>query len=308
MRYGIIGLGPIGSTMAVLLRQAGHPVSALCGYEKKFEALKAAPVKLTGLFSASAEFTDVFNRIDEFLDSQPDVVLISTKCCDSPAVLKAMKESRPQFKGVIVSCQNGLDVEQQIVETFGSSQALRMVMNLGANLLNENLVNLVFCMSQYLSVRKSVDFKVTQQIAADLNATGFKVELREDYFTEVFRKVILNSSMGTVCAMTGLTMKGVLDDSHLSGIVKTMVQEGISVAKAMNLSIEPEFLNDAIAYMKKGGDHKPSIAVDLANDRPTENEAHCGAICRYAEKYHIDVPVTQTFYHLTRSREVSNRK
>ncbi len=308
MRYGVIGFGAVGSSIGTFLRQAGHPVSVLCGYFEKWTALRNAPVTLTGCLSAQARFTDVYLEMAEFLNFKPDVILICTKTCDSPAILKQIKELNPEIPSLFVSCQNGFDVESQAIEIFGPTRVLRMVLNLGARLRSENEIEVVFSMPHFLSLRPEVDESRTRQIATDLNTAGFPVELSAHYLEAVFRKVILNASMGTVCALNGKSMKEVFEMPDLTQNVRDIVSEGIVLAREMKLGIGPDFLEEAIEYMKKGGDHRPSMLTDIERNRPTENESHCGALYRIAQKYHIKVPVTERAYFMMKEKESAVRR
>ncbi|MEK6706885.1 MAG: 2-dehydropantoate 2-reductase [Bdellovibrionota bacterium] len=304
LMYAIIGMGPVGSTIAVHLAQAGHDLAILCGYEAKYTALASGPLVVKGKLSAHAKFGNLHMQMESFLETKPDVIFIATKSCDSPAILQTIKQSAKfDKKTVFVSCQNGLGVEEQIINVFGSQNALRMVMNLGCSLIGENEVNVTFIFPQILSLRIDVNMALTRQVAMDLTSAGFKTDLKEDYQPDIFRKAILNSSLSSVCALTGMTMKAVLDRPFLKRIVEEIVREGISIAKVRKIAIGAGFFNEAMSYLSSGGDHKPSMLVDIENRRRTENDYHCGKLVQYAENSGMRVPVTETVYGFLKSIE-----
>ena len=303
IHYGVIGMGPIGTTIAAMLRKAGRRVSVLCIDEVKTNALKDNRLTVSGELTADVKLTDVYMDMRQFLAGGLDFILITTKSPDLPGLLTALKKHNPPENIIYVSVQNGLDVEEQIINQFGSAKALRMVINMGCKLITDYQVQVVFALTQVLSRREDVDPVKNQILADDLTSAGFPTELVRDYQVEVYKKVMLNSSLSTVCALTGLSMVNALNDEGLYHIVRQILVESLAVGRAMGLALPPEFLEYALKYLLRGGDHKPSMLVDVEMRRRLENDDHCGRILHYAEKLNVPVPVLQTVYYLTRNLE-----
>lgn len=309
LRYGVIGLGPVGVTLACHLRQAGHEVSVYDIDRNKLAVFTERPLIVSGRLNATAQLNDICFNLKDLLDKKPDVILICVKTCYSLSVLQEIKKLESNHRTVLIACQNGLDIEEQIIDTFGSHRALRMVLNMGCGLVQEHESHVIFVMKHYLSLRKPVDAPLTEKVAQDFSKAGFPTETKEDYRVEAFKKCILNSSMGTVCALTGFTMRQCMQEKVSQKMVREILREGIAVAQAMDLAIPTSYLDEAMNYLSHGGGHKPSILVDIENHRETENEYHCGKIFHYASKYGIEVPVNQTLYYLLQCLEKNpNRK
>lgn len=303
LHYAVLGMGPVGSTIATLLKQSGRRVSVLCGERPQFNALMDHPMAVSGCLNAKAQFTDVFLDLRDVIAARPDVVLVVTKACDSPVLLGELKRFGIHDKAIMVSCQNGFDVEDQIIEAFGSARALRMVLNFGVGFLSLNEVRVNFNHPHVLSLRNEVDAGITRAIADDLNRAGMATELHAGYRSDVFKKVILNSAVGAVCALTGMTMKEVYQEKDVIRLVRQIIREGIAVGQAMKLNIADGFFDEAIQYLAQAGDHKPSILVDIEHARRTENDYQCGKIFENAEKLGLEVAATQTLYYLLESLE-----
>ena len=62
-------------------------------------------------------------------------------------------------------------------------------------------------------------------LADALNSAGIEVTLSSHYKREAFRKAILNTALGTVCAITRLTMQEVMQRPDLHRMVKEIVRE-----------------------------------------------------------------------------------
>lgn len=303
IHYGIIGIGPVGLTVAAHLKKAGQTVSVLSIEDNKTKALMSHQLKVSGRLSALVKLDHVFTNLREFMAARPSVIIIATKGPDLPALLEDIKRLHPASGTVFVSCQNGLDIENRIVEAFGSSQTLRIVINMGCKPVNDHHMEVVFALTHFLSLRSDVDETINHRLADDLNRAGFNIELIRNYQTEVYKKVVLNSSLSTVCALTGLSMVNAMNDPDLYHIVRTMLIEALAVGQAMGLDLPADYLDHALKYLCAGGDHKPSMLVDMELKRRPENEDHCGRILFYAQKHNVPVPVLQTIFYLMRNLE-----
>lgn len=303
--YGIIGFGPVGRVFAAHLTQAGHRVSVLYRDPTVRIAMRGHPLVITGELNATAEVTDLYNDLQEFLDIGMDVILICTKSSQSPGILNAIKAINYPKDIIFLSCQNGLDTEHQISDVFGPGHTLRMSVNMGCGKSSENKVQVNFAMSHYLSLMPDIDEKIIHQIAADFTEAGTCLEVRADYRTEVFKKALLNSSLGSLCAITRHTMSNVFGRDYMKPMVAQVIEEGIRIAQAMNIPITDDFLEDALGYLAKGGNHKPSILVDIENNNVTENEYMCGRLTRYAKEYGVEVTMIPIIYNLIKTTESS---
>jgi 2-dehydropantoate 2-reductase len=300
--YGVIGLGAVGRVIAAHLLQARHKVLVLTRQVSNCEKLLAKPLSIVGEATANAQVTHCFSELAEFIAAKPDVVLICTKNTDSKALLTQINALNPAPEMLFVSCQNGIDVEDQISEIFGRKRALRLVLNMGCSISGDNEVRVNFFMPHYLS---DLPFGAAyaQQIANELTAAGFTTQVKTDYRVETFKKALLNSSLGSLCAITRQTMSFVMDRPEMRSLVKQIVQEGIAIAQAMNISIASDFVDQAMLYLEKGGDHKPSVLVDIENNRKTENDYHCGKLAKYAQEYDVKVKLIPIISNLIKTIE-----
>jgi len=301
--YGIIGFGPIGRVFGAHLAQAGHRVSVMYRDPKVRIALRGHELEISGELNAAALITDLYSDMQEFLDQKPDVILIGTKSSDSPGIYQAIKALRHDDDLLFLSCQNGLDTEHQISDAFGPGHGLRMSVNMGCGKTSENAVKVSFAMCNYLSLMPDIDPDIIHRIADDFTTAGIELVAREDYRTEVFKKALLNSSLGSICALTRHTMSNIMGREYMRGMVAQIVEEGIRIAQAMNIPISDDFLDYAIGYLDKGGNHKPSILLDIENRKKTENEYLCGQLTRYAEEYGVDVTLIPIIYNLIKTTE-----
>ena len=305
MHYGVIGMGPVGATFAALLNAGGHRVSVLDGNLHRAELFRKKPLKVGGFYQAETQLKEVYTTFQDFAAADPSVVLMAVKTHTLPDIVSRIKNS-PLHDKAIVSCQNGIDSELEIAEVLGDDHAFRMILNFGVTYSTTHEVNVTFLNEpHFLSSVSPSQEALASEICADLNKAGMKVEFVKDLKGEIFKKAILNTSLGSVCALTRMTMAEVMSEAELKTMVTEIIKEGISVCRAYDIDVTPDFLERAVAYLSKGGNHKPSMLVDIETGRQTEVRHLAGKLFEYAQRREIPVPVTQSVFYLIKSLEKS---
>jgi len=143
----------------------------------------------------------------------------------------------------------------------------------------------------------------TKHIAQILSAAGLSTEESSNIKKDVWEKTILNAALCSICALTGQTMKEAMEFPHSRSLAIKVLEEGLTVAKADGYTFGAEALTQFIAYLEKGGAHKPSMLIDVENKRPTEVDFLSGAIACYGEKYKIPTPVNSFLTDLLKALE-----
>ncbi|MDJ0764472.1 MAG: 2-dehydropantoate 2-reductase [Myxococcota bacterium] len=300
MHYGIVGIGPVGAVFAAHLKQAGHEVSAIDLNVHRQRYLSHNPLVISGELPAEAQLTDLTTDMETFVGRGPEVVLICTKSGHSIDVLKQLRSFNIDDRTVFVSAQNGIDAEDDIAAIFGEDRAYRLVVHMGCNYVRKSEVWVEFARTNFLSDKGN---QISQQLFEAFNTGELKTTLTDRCKEEAFKKAVLNMSLSSICALTRLTMKEVMVEPELERMVREITRESIRVGQALGFNIGDDYLEYALSYLSQGGDHKPSMLVDIEQERITENEYHAGKLFRYAEQHGLDVPVIQTVYYLLKNLE-----
>jgi 2-dehydropantoate 2-reductase len=305
MHYGVIGMGPVGATFAAMLSQGGYRVSVLDANPHRAELFKMKPLKVQGYYKADIQLKEVHTSFYEFAENKPDVVLMSVKAHTIADIVSRIKNS-PLAKAAVISCQNGIDTELEIAKILGDDQAFRMVLNFGVTYSSTHEVNVNFLNEPHFFSPVSKNRRqFAEKIVEEFSTSGVKLELVDDIRKEVFKKTILNTSLGSICALTRMTMAEVMNEDELTIMVNGIIREGIAVCKAYDIDIPADFHDKAIAYLARGSNHKPSILVDIETGRQTEVRYLAGKLFEYAREKDIAVPVTQSVFYLIKSLEKS---
>lgn len=303
LHYGVVGTGPVGRVFAGLLRQAGHRVTVLCHHTPTQQILQRRPVVVKGRLQAYAQLDEVLLEVADFVATQPDVVLICIKSVDTEHLLKTLLVHGPKPQTLFVSCQNGIGTEDIIARICGAGRALRMVLNMGCDVSCGNEVVVTFSDTHVLSQPPAVDPALVARIAGDLCEAGFPLEARADWRNEVFRKALLNASLGSLCAVTRHCMGCVMGQPEARAMVRDMLEEGIAICRAEGIELPEDYLQQALAYLERGGEHRPSILVDVEKGKVTENEFLCGELARLARHHGIPAPTISFVDRILRCTE-----
>ena len=140
-----------------------------------------------------------------------------------------------------------------------------------------------------------------------ISSSDFKTEFVEDVQPAVWKKVILNSALAPVCAITGETMKEAME-SDSRNLASMMIKEGEEVARALGISFGDDFHTVCMNYLSKGGHHKPSMLIDVENRNPTEIEYLNGKIVEIGKEYNIPVPFNEATTCYVRALESKYKK
>jgi 2-dehydropantoate 2-reductase len=146
-------------------------------------------------------------------------------------------------------------------------------------------------------------------------AGGLEAEPMPDLLPAQWSKLIFNSAINTVAAMTGLPHVALFaheaEFGDLGRLVHGLIDEGVAVAGAAGVELhdDPWEMNVlAVARGETGHSdyaHRPSMLEDVQAHRRTEVEFITGALVREAGRVGVAVPLSTAMYRLVRAREAS---
>jgi len=289
IKVGVIGLGPVGMILSVKLKESGYDVSICVRNKVKLEKIKNEGIVLEHVINSVTPFDQVYGTIEEMAEKEYDYLFFSTK---SYQTLEAAREAEllNSDKLTVIAAQNGIDVEELLVPSFGEPNILRMIVNFAGNLTSPNTVRVnFFTAPNYLG---SVDDSKTEASKTMANAlTLAKLDTENvnsfDLAKRTWEKTILNASLSALCGVGRLTMAEAMTDEDTVQLIEQTINEGIDVAEKEKIRFADDFLRKCLRYLKKGGDHFPSLAGDLIKNRPTEIDYFNGKIVQYGKKHYV---------------------
>jgi 2-dehydropantoate 2-reductase len=270
-KIAIVGAGPVGGILGAHLACAGHYV-VLCDILKDhLDAIKERGLIITGVSEMTAKCGRLACGVSELSDfPETDTIVVSTKASVMPRLIPEIKKiAQPGTR--FISCQNGLDNEEYLAETFGPDNVLRVVPNYAGGRLGDGEIWMSFFNPpNYIGAVTTKGEPLARQMAEMMSEAGLETQFTTDIKKYEWEKVILNASLSAVCALARKPMKDMMDFELTERLVEELLREGIAVAEACGVTFDEGFLEHCVQYLKKAGYHKTSMHQDIERGTPTE--------------------------------------
>ncbi len=306
IKIGIIGLGPVGMMLAVHFQEAGCDVLVCDNDRIKINQIKNEGIILEDVIQKKEKFQYVYTSSVELLQQNPDYVFIALKSYQVQDVLKEIPESNTS---VYISAQNGIDVEKIIVDKLGENRTGRMVINFAGNLSSSNTVKTTFFNPpNYIAILDDTKKSYAEEIATLLNSVQLQtLPVSSFELTKyTWEKTILNAALSPLCGIGRFTMAEAMAFPDTIELVEQIIEEAIEVAEAEKIRFPDDFIRNCLRYLKKGGKHFPSLAVDLMNNRLTEIDYMNGKIVEYGRKHYIRTSLNLSMVNMVKAMTQKN--
>lgn len=196
--------------------------------------------------------------------------------------------------GVLLTIQNGLGNYEALAAAVGEARVAVGVIYVGARLENGKLWATGPGKVELGLPSRTGPRRALETLAARLADGGMSVNVVEDAWTSVWRKVAVNAAMNPVTALLGYRNDELLADVAASRVADGLAAEVARVAMATGVKITedeaPRLWRD-IATLT--GANRSSMLQDVQAGRATEIDAICGAVHREGERRGVAAPLNQ---------------
>lgn len=301
-------MGPVGMILSIHLQEAGLEV-AVCDQDKiKGNLIKTNGVELEGVIKKKTNFKNVFSSVSEFENFNPDLLIVCLKTTHLPSAMKDIDKLSNKSMGVVCA-MNGIDVENMISQVIGESRTFRMVINFAGNLTAANIAKVTFFNPpNYLASvddSRKTEAELISQLLSDVKLETKQISSFE-LLKRTWEKTILNSSLSALCAVGRMTISEAMSNPDTVELVEQIIEEAVEVAEAEKIKFDDNFIRTCLRYLSKAGNHFPSLAVDLLNNRPTEIDFLNGKIVEYGRKHYIRTSLNLTFTNMVKAMSDKN--
>ena len=128
---------------------------------------------------------------------------------------------------------------------------------------------------------------------------GLKAPISKNIRSDIWLKLIGNSSFNPLSVITKNTLKEICDNEDSRTIIENMMKEAISIGKKLNIELKLT-IDKRIEGARNVGDHKTSTLQDFENKRPLELNALIKALIELGEITNIETPTLSTVYKLAK--------
>ncbi len=292
----------IGSLYAAHLARVAD-VSVLCRREEHARALEEHGLRVSGRHDFTAELRAATDP-DELPEAE--LAIIATKTTELDAA--AARLQGHWSDAAVMTVQNGLGAEE-IVRQHGDWTLISAVTFMSGTRHADTHVEYILDTETWLGPYGGAPQALVDETAALLVESGLKAKAFEDLRPAQWSKLIFNSTVNSVAALTGLP-----HDPHfaerdrleqLGHLVYDLMEEGKRVAAAAGVELHEDPWEMNVLATQRGSRHYPSMLEDVEARRPTEVDQITGALVREAERLGVDVPLQTAMYRLVKAREAS---
>jgi 2-dehydropantoate 2-reductase len=309
-RVCVVGGGTIGSLLAGHLGKSCD-VQVLTRRGEHAEALNAAGQQISGKHEhvAPVRATADADELDEF-----DVGVIAVKANDLDVTAARLAGLSPG--AAMMTIQNGIGAED-MVHRHGDWPIISAVTFMSGIRHSDSHVQYELDTATWMGpwAQTKTNYALVEEMANLMIASGLEAEPMPDLLPAQWSKLIFNSAVNGVAALTDLPHVELFahedDPADLGHVVHALIDEGKAVAAAAGIELhdDPWEMNRlAVARGETNkGDyaHLPSMLEDVLAQRPTEIEFIGGALVREGRRFGVATPLQAAIYRLIKAKEAS---
>ena len=319
MKFAMYGSGAAGSVFASYMRKGGADIILIDRYEEHMKKVAAEGMNFTIHLQENGEYRDINEVLTGFrtytsaaeaeaAEGKVDVIIYMTKATQLES---AIADSLPVVgeNTVAVSLINGLGNDDNLLKFFPAERCV-----IGSGVLGTAMPAPGSCVStpaggvqmNFGSIKRAeLNDAACEEMEKLYRAGGCDAYWRkDDVYKYLWKKIIVNSTVNTVCAVLRMKIGEVEADPFGQQLFHGVIREACAVATARGTALDPdEFIaNDHNDIVTNIGDYYPSMAQDmLFNHRQTEIDVLNGKIAEYGAELGIPCPVCSTLSTVVRA-------
>lgn len=305
MRVCIVGAGAVGGFLGVHLSAAGHEVS-LVARGPHLEAMRRNGLRLMS-YGRETVVHPACTDDPSGLGPQ-DWVIVTVKAPAQRAVLPRLAPLLGPLTPVVLST-NGIpwwfthgiggplegrrlrviDPDGSLAGSLDPARVLGCVVNAGCSVPEPGVIAHVGNRRFFVGELRGGITPRLQALVDALCAAGLEGIARERIHDEVWQKLLGNMPMAPIAALTGGSLKDILDHPPTRELYFRMQAEGEEVGRRLGLRATLS-REERHALAEKLGDFKPSMLQDFTQGRPMEIDELVTVMLELAEVAGVPVP------------------
>jgi 2-dehydropantoate 2-reductase len=298
MKILVVGAGAIGTLFGVKLKKAGHDVNFLVKNNSIVSTLRSNGFSLIEKGERETVNCPVFST-DNIPHRDFDLILLAVKAPDTEGAILSLRGIETKY---LLALQNGMGQQEIIRDYFGEDRILIGVTGEGALYISPGVVEHTGRGETVVTSYKDESGAI--HVAEIFKGAGFKTLVENNVEYVLWGKLIINSAINPISALTGRRNGELLKSVELLGLMREILKEGILVANSIGIELPyTPFLNRLEEILKKTALNKSSMLQDIERKRKTEIDYINGYILKRAKEKNIDVPLNRAFYILIKALE-----
>lgn len=297
----VIGAGAVGAFYGSLLAQAGAEVSVIC--RSDYDQVKQHDFIINSQALGRWNFTpaQVLKNVADFKGT-PDYILLCTKVIPT---LDRVALIRPAVgrNTSIVFIQNGVDIEQEMLNAFPKNEIVSGLAFICCNRVGPGeILHLAYGRLALGNLPNGISRK-TVQLCELFNQSGIECGAIDNIVTGRWQKCVWNAPFNPLSVLSGgLLTLDILQTQE--PFVRSIMQEVCVIAAASGHPLPDDIVNINIENTYAMPPYKTSMLLDYENGHPMETEAILGNALRAAQRLGVAAPHLKSVYALMKLREL----
>ncbi len=287
MKIAIIGAGAMGSIYGGKLSSANN-VSLIDNNAKVVETINKNGLKLEEDNTVNTYYPKAYTSSKEIKDV--DLLIIFVKAIYSKQAI----EQNLNLIGdntLILTLQNGAGHQDLLKNYVSEDRIIIGTTEDVGKVLDFGFVSRSGFGKTNIGMITDTNKAVLTKVQEAFNNSGFNTIIHENINQLIWNKLFINTTLSATTALLQCEIGYLGENEFALQMVEQLLDEAITVAKAMNLDADKKALMQEIKNItinSKNG--VTSICADIRNGRKTEVETISGAIVSAAAKLNIEVP------------------
>ncbi|MCI2803668.1 oxidoreductase [Staphylococcus pettenkoferi] len=282
-RYGVVGPGAVGTTIAYELAQTGKEVQLLGRSDKRVEYDPGNNQSRTTL-----EVTDI-----KKVEAPFDVLFVAVKAHQLDAVMHDL-EQLIDDNSIVILAQNGY----RDLNRLSIKHIYQAVVYISGQKDGNTVTHF---RDEILHLQRDT---FTQQLKRDLDRSGLHIELEDNIETPIWYKLLVNLGINSVTALGHDTAR-VLKVNGMRELVRNLINDGLQVAQAEGIQFETTLIDDIMhIYDGYPDEMGTSMYYDIKDRKTLEIDYIQGYIYDKARIHNLNTPYLDTIYTLLLAHQV----
>lgn len=297
----IIGAGAIGGFYGALLAKAGAEVAVVC--HSDYDHVKQQGFIIESYIFGTWTFTPshVLKSAADYQDTV-DYVLLCTKVIPS---IDRVALIRPAVTAntAIVFIQNGVEIEQEIVDAFPGNEIISGLAYICSNKTKQGKILHQAYGKLALGALPGYVSHKTAKLCKLFEDAGIECNAAENIVTERWKKCVWNAPFNPLSVLSGgLSTLDILKSQE--AFVRCIMQEICRIAEAVGHQLPDTIIDVNIAITYGMLPYKTSMLLDYENGRLMETEVILGNALRAGKRAGLNIPYLESIYALMKLREL----
>lgn len=282
-RYGVVGPGAVGTTIAYELAQTGKEVQLLGRSDKRVEYDPGNNQSRTTL-----EVTDI-----KKVEAPFDVLFVAVKAHQLDAVMHDL-EQLIDDNSIVILAQNGY----RDLNRLSIKHIYQAVVYISGQKDGNTVTHF---RDEILHLQRDA---FTQQLKRDLDRSGLHIELEDNIETPIWYKLLVNLGINSVTALGHDTAR-VLKVNGMRELVRNLINDSLQVAQAEVIQFETTLIDDIMhIYDGYPDEMGTSMYYDIKDRKTLEIDYIQGYIYDKARIHNLNTPYLDTIYTLLLAHQV----